>query len=100
MTGALAAMNPVLAVTGLTAVLIAVLAVANVTALPAFLAFTMFVESVAPSGALRIGRLAAVLALVVVVMYLLTRGRAGCARTGCSSRSARTGSGRCSASLG
>lgn len=76
-TGALAAMSPVLAVTGLAAVLIAVLAVANVTALPAFLAFTMFVESVAPSGALRIGRLAAVLALTVVVMYLLTRGRAG-----------------------
>jgi O-antigen ligase len=77
MTGALAVMNPVLAVTGIAAVAVAVLAIANVTALPAFLAFTMFVESVAPSGALRIGRLAAVLALTVVVMYLLTRGRAG-----------------------
>ena len=77
MTGALSAMNPVLAVTGLAAVVVGVLAIANVTALPAFLAFTMFVESVAPAGALRIGRLAAVLALTVVVMYLLTRGRAG-----------------------
>jgi O-antigen ligase len=77
MTGALAAMNPLLAFTGIAAVVVAVLAVANVTALPAFLTFTMFVESVAPAGALRIGRLAAVLALTVVVMHLLTRGRAG-----------------------
>jgi O-antigen ligase len=77
MTGALAAMSPVLAVTGIAAVIVGVLAVANVTALPAFLAFTMFVESVAPAGALRIGRLAAVLALTVVAIHLLTRGRAG-----------------------
>lgn len=77
MTGALAATNPVLAFTGIAAVAVAVLAVANVTALPAFLSFTMFVESVAPAGALRVGRLAGVLALTVVLMYLLTRGRAG-----------------------
>jgi putative inorganic carbon (HCO3(-)) transporter len=76
-TGAVSAVNPVLAVTGLAALVVAVLTVANVTALPAFLAFTMFVESVAPAGALRVGRLAGVLALTVVVLYLLTRGRAG-----------------------
>jgi O-antigen ligase len=75
--GALSAVNPVLAFTGLAAVIVAVLAIANVTALPAFLVFTMFVESVAPAGDLRIGRLAAVLALAVVVIHLLTRGSAG-----------------------
>lgn len=77
MTGAAAAVNPLLAFTALSAVIVGVLAVANFTALPAFLAFTMFVESVAPAGALRVGRLAALLALVVVLMHLLTRGRAG-----------------------
>jgi O-antigen ligase len=76
-TGAVSAVNPVLAFTGLAAIVVAVLAIANVTALPAFLVFTMFVESVAPAGELRIGRLAAVLALAVVVIHLLTRGRAG-----------------------
>jgi O-antigen ligase len=76
-TGALSVMNPAVALTGLAALVVGVLAIANVTALPAFLTFTMFVESVAPSGALRVGRLAAVLALTVVVIYVLTRGRAG-----------------------
>ena len=77
MTGAATAVNPLLAFTALAAAVVGVLAVANVTALPAFLAFTMFVESVAPAGALRVGRLAALLALIVVLMHLLTRGRAG-----------------------
>jgi O-antigen ligase len=76
-TGAAAAINPLLAFTALAALIVGVLAIANVTALPAFLAFTMFVESVAPAGALRVGRLAAVLALTVVLMRLLTHGRAG-----------------------
>ncbi|MGB2951829.1 MAG: O-antigen ligase family protein [Gaiellaceae bacterium] len=54
---------------------IALLVAADITALPLFLVLTMFVESVSLGSGLRIGRLAAVMALAVLMYYALSRGR-------------------------
>jgi O-antigen ligase len=54
---------------------IVLLVAARIEALPLFLVFTMFVESVSLGPGLRIGRLAAVMALAVLAYYVLSQGR-------------------------
>jgi O-antigen ligase len=61
----------------LAALLVIALIVFDARVLPLFLIATLFVESVGIGGGLRIGRLAAVMALAVVLYYLLVRGSAG-----------------------
>jgi O-antigen ligase len=75
--GALSSSQPFVAVAVVLGLGIVVLVAANVQLLPLFLVFTMFVESVALGPGFRIGRLAAVMALAVVMYYLLDRGSAG-----------------------
>jgi O-antigen ligase len=75
--GALAANHPLFAAAVVLAAALGLLIAVNRSALPAFLVFTMFVESLAIAPGLRIGRIAAVLALAVVLYSLLTGGRAG-----------------------
>jgi len=56
---------------------VALVVARDVTALPLFLVFTMFVESLSLGPALRVGRVAGALGLLVAIYYLLDRGRAG-----------------------
>jgi O-antigen ligase len=51
------------------------LVAARIEALPVFLVFTMFIESVSLGPGLRVGRLAAVMALAVLAYYLLNQRR-------------------------
>lgn len=57
--------------------IVALVVARDVTALPLFLVLTMFVESLSLGPALRVGRVAGALALLVAIYYLLDRGRAG-----------------------
>ena len=75
LAGLVVLVQPTYAVIGVVALAIVVFVALSVDFLPAFLVTTIFVESLAAGPGLRIGRLAAVLALAVVVYYLLAGGR-------------------------
>lgn len=75
--GALSTIEPFYAAALVLGIGLVLLVATNIQALTLFLVFTMFVESVTLGGSLRIGRLAAVMALLVVALYLLTRGGVG-----------------------
>ena len=73
--GALSVGKPFYAIALVLAAGIVLLVAARIEALPVFLIFTMFVESVSLGPGLRIGRLAAVMALAVLAYYVLSEGR-------------------------
>src|SRR5437660_4579720 len=73
--GALSVGKPFYAIALVLAAGIVLLVAARIEALPVFLIFTMFVESVSLGPGLRIGRLAAVMALAVLAYYVLNQGR-------------------------
>jgi putative inorganic carbon (HCO3(-)) transporter len=68
-------LNPTYAVAGALTLAIVIAIALSVDVLPVFLVTTIFVEPLAAGPGLRIGRLAAVLALAVVLTYLLAGGR-------------------------
>ena len=74
---ALASVKPLYGVALLAALFVVALIVFDARVLPLFLISTLFVESVGLGAGLRIGRLAAVIALAVVLYYLLAKGSAG-----------------------
>jgi exopolysaccharide production protein ExoQ len=74
--GILAVQQPFAAVAVVVGVALVALIAARIEALPLVLVATLFVESIAVGGQ-RIGRLAAVMALFLVLYYLLVRGTAG-----------------------
>jgi O-antigen ligase len=73
--GLLTHVNPTYAVVGVVALAIVIIVALSVRFLPVFLATTIFIEPLAAGPELRVGRLAAPLALVVVLYYLLAGGR-------------------------
>jgi O-antigen ligase len=75
LAGLVVLVQPSYAVIAVVGLAIVVFVALSVDFLPAFLVTTIFVESLAAGPGLRIGRLAAVLALAVVVYYLLAGGR-------------------------
>lgn len=75
--GALATIQVALAAAAVAAVAVAVVVAWDVASLPYLLVFTMFVESLSLGPGLRVGRLAGGLALLVLFVTLLTRGRGG-----------------------
>jgi O-antigen ligase len=72
--GAMAASRPFVALAIVLGAALVLLILEDISALPLFLVMTMFVESVAFGPGLRIGRVAGVLAIAVVLCYLLDRG--------------------------
>jgi O-antigen ligase len=74
--GVLAVQRPFAAVGVVVAAAIVMLVAARIEALPLLLIATLFLESIAFGGQ-RIGRLAAVMALFLVLYYMLVRGLAG-----------------------
>ncbi|MDX6510801.1 MAG: hypothetical protein QOE36_305, partial [Gaiellaceae bacterium] len=74
--GALGSLQPLYGIAFVLAAAIVLLVTTNVSALPVLLVVTMFAEGVSV-GPLTIGRLAGAFSLVVVVLVLLARGRAG-----------------------
>jgi O-antigen ligase len=75
--GGFVAQSPFFAIAFVVAAGIGLLVAANIHVLPLFLVFTMFVESLALGPGLRVGRIAAVLAIISVGYYLLVRGARG-----------------------
>lgn len=75
--GAMATFKSSIAIALVVGAVVALVVARDVTALPLFLVFTMFVESLSLGPALRVGRIAGALALLVVAYYALDRGRAG-----------------------
>lgn len=75
--GALATVSATYAVALVIGVLLLVLVGTQIDTLPVFLVFTMFAESLALGPGVRVGRIAAALALIVVVLYVLQRGTRG-----------------------
>jgi O-antigen ligase len=73
----LATLNSTFALAIVVGAVIALVVARDVASLPLFLVFTMFVESLSLGPALRVGRIAGAMALLVVIYYLLDRGRAG-----------------------
>jgi O-antigen ligase len=73
--GALATVDAYAAIAVVLGVALVLLIFENVRALPLFLIVTMFVESLALGPGLRIGRIAAVMAVAVVAYYVLERGK-------------------------
>jgi O-antigen ligase len=75
LVGGLSVAKPFYAIALVLGAGIVLLVAARIEALPLFLVFTMFVESVSLGPGLRIGRLAAVMALAVLAYYVLSQGR-------------------------
>jgi O-antigen ligase len=75
--GALATVNPLYAVALVLGVVLVALVGTTIDALPVFLVLTMFAESAALGPGVRIGRIAGVLALLVLALYVLQRGARG-----------------------
>lgn len=75
--GALASTKPTYSIALVGAAIVGLIVARKVGALPYFLVFTMFVESVSLGPGLRIGRVFGGLAILVLVLTLLTRGRGG-----------------------
>jgi hypothetical protein len=75
MTGALAARDPLLAAFAALAVAVALVVGLSARAVPAILVLTLFVEGVSLVPGLRVGRAGGVLAITLVLLYLLSRGR-------------------------
>lgn len=73
--GAVAARDPLLAVFGALAVAVALIVGLSARVVPAILVLTLFVEGVAILPGLRVGRAGGILAISVVLLYLLSRGR-------------------------
>jgi O-antigen ligase len=74
--GGIAAVQPKLGFGLVAAIAVGLVVVADVRLLPIFLAFTIFIESIAV-GPLRVGRIGAPLALILVGAYLLFVRRSG-----------------------
>lgn len=75
--GALSTVKPMYAVAIVGAAVVVLVVLRNASSLAYFLVFTMFVESVSLGSGLRIGRVFGALALLVLALTLLTRGRSG-----------------------
>lgn len=75
MLGALAARDPLLAAFAGLAAAVAMLIGFSARAVPAILILTLFVEGVALTPGLRVGRIGGVLAISIVLYYLLSQGR-------------------------
>jgi O-antigen ligase len=75
--GGLAAFKPSFGIALVGAAVVGLFVTWDISSLPYFLIFTMFVESVSLGPGLRIGRVFGGLALLVLAITLLTRGRAG-----------------------
>lgn len=73
--GIMTLVDPTYAAVGVVALAVVVAVALSVDVLPLFLVTTIFVESLTAAPGVRIGRVAAVFALVVVAYYLLAGGR-------------------------
>lgn len=97
--GALATVDVTYAVALVVGVVLLVLVGTTIDALPVFLVVTMFAESVALGPGLRVGRVAAILALLVLALYVLQRGTRGLRPSGLLVLAAATGLWMCVSAL-
>jgi hypothetical protein len=74
LVGVLAVFQPLYAVALVLAALLSLVLAADVGALPLFLVFVMFVEALALGPGLQVGRIAGAMAIVVLALFMLTRG--------------------------